>query len=112
MNRYGEAVGIAGGGLFMLLGLALSLLNVAAVWGLAVDVWDWHWIGAGVFIGLLFVLRLDIVLAPLALWGMISAWGWAWWVAVLIVFWPVALAIMVGGVEAVFGVVGRSLRRV
>lgn len=111
MSKYGNAAGSTGGGLLMLAMFALSILNVVAVWGLVADVWHWHWLGAGLFIGALFMLRLDIVLAPLAMWGMIAAWGWPWWIAILLAFWPVILAVLAGGADALFGVAGRGLRR-
>lgn len=111
MSKFGEAAGATGGGLMMLAIFALSILNVVAVWSLAIDIWHWPWFGAVLFIGVLFMLRLDIVLAPLALWGMIAAWGWPWWGAALVVFWPVVLSVLAGGADALFGVAGRGLRR-
>lgn len=111
MSKFGAAAGATGGGMMMLAIFALSILNVVAVWGLAVDVWNWNWFGAVLFIGVLFMLRLNIVLAPLALWGMIAAWGWPWWGAAMVVFWPVVLSVLAGGVDALFGVAGRGLRR-
>jgi hypothetical protein len=111
MARYDDTAGATGGLLMMLAIFALSILNVAAVWGLAIDVWHWPWFGAALFIGVLFLLRLDIILAPLALWGMIAAWGWPWWGATLLVFWPVALSVLAGGADALFGLAGRGMRR-
>lgn len=111
MSRTGDAAGTAGFGLLMLLGLALSIVNVAAIWSLALDVWHWHWVFAGLFVAVLFFLRLDIVLAPLALWGMISAWGWPWWGAGMLVFWPIILSLIAHGADSLLGVAGRRLQR-
>tara|TARA_R110000782_G_scaffold24030_1_gene62341 strand:- start:238 stop:576 length:339 start_codon:yes stop_codon:yes gene_type:complete len=112
MSRNGDAAVAAGGGMLMLAAFALSILNVVAVWSLAIDVWHWPWFGAVVVLGILFMMRLDIILAPLALWGMIAAWGWPWWGATLVVFWPVILTVMASGADALFGVAGRGIRRV
>lgn len=111
MSRIRNTAGAAGGGILMLAILALSIVNVAAIWSLAMDVWHWPWVGALLFIGVLFMMRLDIVLAPLALWGMIAAWGWPWWGAALLVFWPVILSVIAGGADALLGVAARSVRR-
>lgn len=111
MSKFGNAAGNTAGGMMILAYLALSILNIAAVFGLALDVWHWPWFGALLFIGTLFVLRLDIILAPMALWGMIAAWGWPWWGATMVVFWPVVLSVLAGGAGALFGAAGRGLRR-
>ena len=111
MSRIGNAAGAAGGGVLMLAIFALSIVNVVAVWSLAIDVWHWPWLGAVLFLGVLFMLRLDIILAPLALWGMVAAWGWPWWGAALLVFWPVILGVMASGADALLGVAARGFRR-
>lgn len=46
MSRIGNAAGAAGGGVLMLAIFALSIVNVVAVWSLALDVWHWPWLGA------------------------------------------------------------------
>lgn len=110
MSKAGEAAGVAGQGVIMLLILALGIINVVAIVSLAMDVWGWHWIFAALLAGVLLFLRLDLVAIPLAIWGMIAAWGWPWWVPPLIVFWPLVLAVMVHGVAAVFGRIGQMAR--
>jgi hypothetical protein len=68
------------------------------------------WIGLPTILAIpfaFFLAYIPIVGAVLGMVGAVSFWGWSWYWAGLLFFWPIVLLVAVGGV----GVVASALSR-